>query len=226
LYGRVIVVNQDIANALFAIGLAPHRTEVLPAFVGTGGLEQPLDPQLVTWMERHRPLLSTVLFFRPEYGFDLLIAALAELRRRHPAFGCLVMGSGDQRAEAEEQVDRAGLHENVLFLGDVEHDACLALMSMCDVFVRPTREDGDSISVREALSLGVSVVASRAGVRPSGAILFQTGDAQDLEDKLQSAVTGNRPAQPPATSPATGCMNRLLEIYAQVDGSEGALCLN
>ena len=83
----------------------------------------------------------------------------------YPSVGCLVMGSGEQRAEAEERIREAGLEENILLLGDVTHDACLALMSACDVFLRPTLEDGDSISVREALSLGVPVVASRVGTR-------------------------------------------------------------
>ena len=165
-----------------------RRMEVLPAFLGDGNPEVSLDPQLLAWIGRHRPLFSTVLFFRPEYGFDLLVAALARLRRLYPSLGCLVMGSGEQRAEAEKRVREAGLEESMLLLGDVDHDACLALMSACDVFLRPTLEDGDSISVREALSLGVPVVASRVGARPAGAILFRPGDVEEMVARVELAM--------------------------------------
>jgi glycosyltransferase involved in cell wall biosynthesis len=147
-----------------------------------------LDPQLTSWIERHRPLLSAALFFRPEYGFDLLIEGLAQLRRRHPALGCLVMGSGEQYAQAVNRVREAGLENEVLLLGDVDHDRCLALISRSHVFVRPTLEDGDSISVREALALGVPVVASRVGSRPAGAILFHPGDVKDMLSKVELAL--------------------------------------
>jgi glycosyltransferase involved in cell wall biosynthesis len=161
-----------------------------------------------------------VLFFRPEYGFALLVTGLARLSRQYPAFGCLVMGRGEQRAEAEDRVREAGLEENILLLGDVDHDACLALMSACDVFLRPTLEDGDSISVREALSLGVPVVASRVGARPAGAILFQPGCVDDMLAKLELAIAVKKDKPPRAE----GCMDRLIEIYRQVDATQGSVC--
>ena len=196
--------------------------EVLPAFLKAERPEVSPESGLLPWIGRHRPLFSTVLFFRPEYGFDLLVAALTRLSRLYPSLGCLVMGSGEQRAEAEERVREAGLEESILLLGDVNHDACLALMSVCDVFLRPTREDGDSISVREALSLGVPVVASRVGTRPAGAILFHPGDVEEMVCKVELALASKKGSQPQAA----GCMERLLEIYRQVDGTEGSLCLN
>ena len=222
LYRKVICVSPEIRSALLALGFAPGRIEVLPAFLSVEGPEVAPKTELLAWIGLHRPLFSTVLFFRPEYGFDLLVAALARLRHRYPSLGCLVMGSGEQRAEAEKRVREAGLEENILLLGDVNHDACLALMSACDVFVRATLEDGDSISVREALSLGVPVVASRTGARPPGVLLFQPGDVEEMVAKVELALTAKRGNQPAAT----GSMNRLMEIYRQVDGSEGTLCLN
>jgi glycosyltransferase involved in cell wall biosynthesis len=122
------------------------------------------------------------------------------------------MGAGEQRAEAEGRVRKTGLADSVLMLGDVNHDACLALMSVSDVFVRPTLEDGDSTSVREALSLGVPVVASRIGARPAGAILFQPGDVEEMVSKVELAMAVKRGDE----APLAGCMDRLMEIYQQV----------
>jgi glycosyltransferase involved in cell wall biosynthesis len=212
LYTRVIGVSDGIRNALLSLGLPPHRTDMVPAYLMTERPEASLDPSILAWIGRHQPVLSTTLFFRPEYGFDLLATAVARFCLRYPSVGCLVMGSGEQREQAERRIHEMGLEENVLMLGDVNHDTCLALMSASDVFVRPTLEDGDSISVREALALGVPVVASDIGTRPAGAILFQRGDVGEMLSKVELAMAAKR--DPGA--PAADCMNRLMEIYQQV----------
>src|SRR6185503_11969747 len=58
------------------------------------------------------------------------------------------------------------------------------LMARSAVFVRPTFRDGDSISVREAVSLGVPVVASNVGSRPDGVALFEAGDISGLVEQI------------------------------------------
>jgi glycosyltransferase involved in cell wall biosynthesis len=197
LHRRIVCVAPEIATAVASLdmsGVSEHRIEVTPAFVGSQPASVTLDPQLAAWIEQHQPLLSTALFFRPEYGFDLLVNAIARLRERHPDVGCVVMGSGEDFQKARARVAEAGLEDHILLAGDVDHDTCLALMSASDVFVRPTLEDGDSISVREALELKVPVVASRVGTRPPGAILFHPGDVEDLLSKLESALAQRRQA--------------------------------
>jgi glycogen(starch) synthase len=217
LYTQVICAGPETSSALLSLGV---ESEVLPAFLNAARPEVSPESGLLEWIGRHRPLFSTVLFFRPEYGFDLLVAALARLRRLYPSLGCLVMGSGEQRAEAGKRIREAGLEDSILLLGDVHHDDCLALMSACDVFLRPTLADGDSISVREALSLGIPVVASRVGARPAGAILFRPGDVEEMLAAVELALVAKRNNPPQAA----GSMDRLMEIYRQVDGSQGSLC--
>jgi glycosyltransferase involved in cell wall biosynthesis len=211
-------VSDEIRSALLSLGLPTRRTEIVPACLKTERTEVSLDPSILAWIARHQPLFSTALFFRPEYGFDLLVNAMARLRFRYPSVGCLVMGSGEQREEAERQIHAAGLEENVLLLGDVDHDLCLALMSVSDVFIRPTLEDGDSTSVREALSLGVPVVASRIGTRPADAVLFEPGDVGEMLSKIELAMATKRNGE----APAAGCMDRLMEIYQQVTAPKEA----
>ncbi len=188
LYGRVVCVSPAVQDAVHSLGVARDHTEIRPAFLGALRPGPALEPCITDWMQRHRPVLSTVLFFRPEYGFDLLVKALVRLRKMHPAAGCLVMGSGEQRLEAIRAVQMAGLEANVFFAGDVDHDVCLACIARSDLFVRPTLADGDSISVREALALGVPTVASRVGNRPDGTLQFEIGDINDLLAKIEDAL--------------------------------------
>jgi len=222
LYRQIVCVSPEIRDALLLIGAEPQRMEVLPAFLSTDRFNVSHEPELLAWIGRSRPLLSTVLFFRPEYGFDLLIDCLALLRHSCPSFGCMVMGSGEQRIEAEQRVREAGLEESVLLLGDVCHETCLSLVSACDMFLRTTLTDGDSISVREAHAMGIPVVATNVGMRPAGAILFDAGDVEGMLAAIERALAVTRGSQPHAA----GSMDRLMEIYRRVDGSEGSMCLN
>ncbi|MBV8843471.1 MAG: glycosyltransferase [Bryobacterales bacterium] len=187
-FKRIVCVNAAIRDALVAIGVPEKKLEIKPAFIEPQRGEFPLNPLLRAWMGRHSPVFSTTLFFRPEYGFEFLVSALAKLRRTHPSLGCVVMGSGEEQGNAERLVRESGLQDNIFFAGDVSHESCLAVMSRSDVFLRPTFADGDSVSVREALALGVPVVASRVGTRPDDAILFEAGDREDLCARVEQAL--------------------------------------
>jgi glycosyltransferase involved in cell wall biosynthesis len=194
------------------LGQRPDCTDVAPAYLETPLDEVSLDREIVAWMEEHRPLLSTALFFRKEYGFDLLLSAIAMLRVRYPSVGCLVMGGGEQELEARKLVRHFGLENHMLLLGDVIHAQCLALISRSDLFLRTTWCDADSISVREALAFGVPVVASRVGARPQGVTLFEPGDVTDLLSKIESTLAVERVAP----TSGTGELERLMEIYRHV----------
>ena len=188
LYRRVICVSVAIRTAITSLGVRITRTELSEAYLGVQATGAPLDPELENWIRAHAPVLCTALFFRPEYGFDVLLAALRELRGTHPLIGCVVMGDSDHRGNAQRAVSAAGLQSHVLLAGDLRHSDCVNLIARCNVFVRPTLEDGDSVSVREAVGLGVPVVASEVGTRPPEAILFPCGDPAGLSAKVRLAI--------------------------------------
>ena len=212
LFVRVVCVSPEIRAAVLELGVSPEHIDVLPAYLAPRKRAVSLDTNLVEWLAGHRPILSTTLFFRPEYGFELLLDGLASLRRRHPGLGCLVMGSGEQRAQAERQIRAKNLEHNVVLLGDVDHDTCLSLIGASNVFVRPTLQDADSVSVREALSMGIPVVASDTGTRPAGVTLFKTGNVDDMLLKLDLALA--TPIE--IRRHAADNVGHLLDIYRRV----------
>jgi glycosyltransferase involved in cell wall biosynthesis len=211
-FARIICVNEEIAGVVESLDVPSHRLEVFPAFLPLPVPQVRLPMELQEWFDAHEPVLSTAMFFRPEYGFEVLVPALKTLQERRPRLGCLVMGSGDDRVAAEMLVRRQGLSDCVRFLGDVEHDMCLAVMSRSGVFVRPTLRDGDSISVREAVSLGVPVVASNVGTRPPETRLFEVGSAADLACQIEAALETKTKQY--GTAGQEDSVQRLLKLYS------------
>jgi glycosyltransferase involved in cell wall biosynthesis len=125
------------------------------------------------------------------------------------------MGSGSGEERARVLIAGAGLESAVRLTGDVDHDTCLQLIAESDLFVRPNDRDGDALSVREALALGVPVVASDVGSRPPEAILFAAGDFQALLAATRRALAdaGTRPSAADSVT-----MNELLSLYRELAG--------
>jgi glycosyltransferase involved in cell wall biosynthesis len=210
LYDRVVCVNQELADTLFGVGVARSRLTILPAWLPARPASAEVPGEIETWLRNHRPVLSTVLFFRPEYGFELLIAAVERLRKNYPSAGCLVMGDSANAQEMREALESKGLGDAFVLLGDVDHEECLSLLSRSDVFVRATYNDGDSISVREALSLGVPVVASNVGTRPAGSFVFKAGSVDGLLACIESALNAGAIER---TKESVNTVEQLMSVY-------------
>jgi len=212
-YQHVISVSHEIRGALEASRVPSERLDVLPAYLEDSRQPIPLPCILKKWLQAHTPILSAAISFRPEYGFDLLLVALLELRQINPAIGLLVIGGGEDFEAAKKQVAACGLGNSILLAGEVRHALCLSLIANSNGFVRPTRADGDSIAVREALALGIPVVASDVCHRPAGTILFRNGDAADLAVAIENCLHHkNRGA---AECQTEGGRQRLIEMYTR-----------
>jgi glycosyltransferase involved in cell wall biosynthesis len=218
-YKRMIAVSPDVRDAVLSLGVAAKHVEVVPAFVAARPAKGD-NPELARLTNR-RPLLVTTLFFRPEYGFELLVEAIDQLRPRYPGIACLVIGSGEEHERAEELVSQRGLQKSIFLLGNVTHETCLQLISHADLFVRPTLVDGDANSVREALAMGRRVVASDAAQRPAGVVLFRKGDGADLAEKIEAAWLRPGPiAMPTLDGDSVGTLIGLYETLGRSRGEE------
>ncbi len=216
-YKRIIAVSPPVRDAVLSLGILARRVAVVPAFLAPRVAKG--EGMAVDRLQGRSPILATAVFFRPEYGFDLLVEAIDQLRVRYPQIACLVIGSGERQEYAEMLVRRRGLQQSIIFLGNVDHEKCLSLISQADLFVRPTLVDGDASSVREALAMGTRVVASDAGYRPPGVVLFRKGDAVDLAAKIEEVWL--RPVPTPAACDALqdDAVGTLIGLYESLTRS-------
>lgn len=67
-----------------------------------------------------------------------------------------------------------------------------SLWRLTDVYIRPTCTDGDSVAVREAIDLGVNVVASDVCLRPEGVTTYHYGNPSDFFSKVEIALRKHR----------------------------------
>lgn len=198
---RVIAVNSEIGRALLDLGVRDSDLAVIPAFLGVpnGASIEDVDRAVVGGC---RPLLVVVGGGDkdPEMGLPVVIAVLPTLVERFPGLRAVFIG-WQVGPKTRPLIEAQNLGKHATCIGEISHERCLGLLQEADVVVRSTFADGDAITVREALDLGVPVVASDTDFRPAGVVLFRKGDAVDLLDKLTGVLATpqtrvDRPSDP------------------------------
>ncbi|HSE08321.1 MAG TPA: glycosyltransferase [Nocardioidaceae bacterium] len=97
-------------------------------------------------------------------GFDLLIAAWAQVAAAHPDWRLRIYGDGSQRPELERQIDGLGLREQVSLEGF--STSLQAEMAKGSLFVLSSRAEGYGMVLVEAMACGVPVVSTDCPAGP------------------------------------------------------------
>jgi glycosyltransferase involved in cell wall biosynthesis len=139
-----------------------------------------------------RPVVGTVGRLEWRKGHDVLLAAAERLRARRPAPQLLVVGDGPASDELRRQAAALGLGGDVRFTGTLD-DVRPALAAM-DLFALPSREEGMSNALMEAMAAGRPIVATDVGgngeVLDGGrlGVLVPSADAFALADAVAALL--------------------------------------
>jgi glycosyltransferase involved in cell wall biosynthesis len=113
------------------------------------------------------PMILAVGRFVEKKGFDQLIEACAQLKRKGLRFGCTIVGERGNAFESIRDLIRArGLADTVRLHGPVAQDALREIYRAAHVFALPCQvmEDGDRDGfpnvLAEAMAMGVPVVST------------------------------------------------------------------
>lgn len=132
--------------------------------------------------------IGTVARLAPQKGVDHLIRAAAIVLKEFPSATFLIIGDGPLRRTLETLADDVGARDNMEFLG-FRPDA-LSIVAGLDVFVLASTREAFGLTLVEALSQQVPVVASRTGGIPeivdgsTTGLLAEPGDAEDIAQKI------------------------------------------
>lgn len=210
----VVCVSHLLMETAESVGVDPAKIWWFPAFLPPSLSESDRDhvaPEVWEFAKDHRPLIAAngkVNWCKGEdlYGLDHLVELAGRLKPDYPRIG-IVICFWDHQSQDQSYLDRLreraaqlGVTDNLLF--NTQNGVFVPVLQEADVFVRPTNTDGDAVSVREALFIGIPTVASDAVARPDGTILFRTRDLDEFVAAVRSALaSGGEGGQPRRTKP-------------------------
>jgi glycosyltransferase involved in cell wall biosynthesis len=155
---RIVCQSRAMADDLATeLGIAPHRLAVLPNPVDFEELWTATEP--VQWPGLG-PHLLAVGRLAPEKGFDLLLEAMARVRRSHPHISLIIVGKGREEARLKALASELEIADAVRFAGYVDRPA--KFYAGADIFTLSSRHEGMPNAVLEAFASGLPVVATPA----------------------------------------------------------------
>lgn len=115
-------------------------------------------------------------------GIDILIDAVAEIKKTIPDIRCVIIGDGPERKSYESRIQNHGLEYNIQMMGEIAHTDIAEYLHQADVFVRPSRSEGMGIAFAEAMAAGLPVIGTAVGGIPDIITHERTGLLARPED--------------------------------------------
>jgi len=134
------------------------------------------------------PIILTVGHVRRVKGIDILLETAEIVARAFPEAIFAILGKNSDPEHfrmLEERIVKLGIQKNVRFLG--ESNEVLPVLRLADVFFLPSRSEGFSNALIEAMACGLPCVATRVGGNPEAVEENRSGYLVESEDATSAA---------------------------------------
>jgi glycosyltransferase involved in cell wall biosynthesis len=175
---RIVVHGVDLSQAA---ALAARRDEIRRQ------VRAELD------MPEGEVLALAVANLRPEKGYDVLLESARMAADRNLPVRFAAVGGGALEDELRERHDQLDLGDRFRFLGP--RTDVLRLMTAADVFVLASHQEGLPVTLMEATSVGLAIVATSVGGVPQAVadgvsgLIVPPGDPGAFTDALERVAT-------------------------------------
>lgn len=194
---HVVAVSEGQAEKVRRCGVRGERVRVIHNAVDPERFADP-DPNYQVKLQRffRQPcerIVGAAGRLSPEKGFDVLVAAAAQVVNADEGVGFLLFGEGPCKAELVKQINAAGLSRYFVLSGfrpDLDR-----FFPFLDLLVLPSYTEGMPNVVLEAFASGVPVVATAVGGTPEvvedrvSGYLIPPGDADALAGRILDALS-------------------------------------
>lgn len=185
----VHVQSEEVAARVQAFGVPASRIIMTVFGIEDHWLDVPLPAHPPV-----RPVIISTRALERIYDTATLLEAMALVRVQQPQAVLRLYGEGSLRPALEAQARGLGLAGVVEFHGSRPHEQLPALLAQGQVYASASRSDSASVSLLEAMAVGLCpVVSDIPANRPwiteaDNGLLFPPGDAPALARKLVQAL--------------------------------------
>ncbi|MFB5944269.1 hypothetical protein [Albibacterium profundi] len=113
------------------------------------------------------------------------IVEIIEIFRMRPEYG-LVVSDPSSAYSKYFAAKKNNIPSNILIISE-EH-SFYKVMELCDVTIRNTTTDGDSLSVKESLYLNKTTLATDVVKRPNGCVTYELGKLDNVINRINENI--------------------------------------
>ena len=209
-WGRLFLFFCRSASRIVILNTAMYQELKSIACVDTAIVKIPNGVDLITyretdnkhpWKRKIGADAETVILYTgrlaAEKGVEFLLRAYGALRMARPT-KLYILGTGPQLPLLQKLVQQYQLESTVALLPPV--DDILPFLSGADIFVMPSRSEGLSNSILEAMACGLPVIATRVAGNTDliedgvNGVLIEPGNVNHLTNVLTQLITDNEKA--------------------------------
>jgi glycosyltransferase involved in cell wall biosynthesis len=196
--GKFISLTSQTVEDLLGLGIPPKSISMIPNGISLEDRLGQYDRNGIRAELSWGPRVKVVTFVGRlvhAKGLDWLLDVWKTVSSAEPQARLLIVGDGPERPALMARVEELGLQHAVAFTG--RQDDVYKFFSISDVFVLPSRLEGISNSLLEAMSQGLPVVAAddRLGGNRSvitdkrDGMIIPQGDTDEFVRALLSLLT-------------------------------------
>ncbi len=138
-----------------------------------------------------KKIILTVGRISPPKGYDTAVDAAKILKGNGVAFKWFAIGKGELKTAIEEKINRYGLQEDFILLGEKNNP--YPYIKNCDIYVQPSNFEGKSIAIDEAKAFSKPIVATKFStvfdqLSDGETALLAEIDAADVANKITQLI--------------------------------------
>lgn len=158
---RVTAVSESLRQDTLRLFDIKTKIEVVPNFIDIEKIEsvgKPCERSLLA--QKEEKILTHISNFRP---LKRIMDVIGIFERLNPEIPCKLMmvGEGPEKVNAIDYVEKKGLENKILFLGN--SNEIDKILCYSDLFLLPSEKESFGLSALEAMAHGVPVISSDAG---------------------------------------------------------------
>ena len=173
-----IAISQAVKQTILDIGVPEQDISIVHSGIDVERFASPdrekahrLAAELR--IAEHSFVVGSVGSLVPCKGHSVLVEAFEEVAKSAAAALCLIVGDGPEKPRVEISVRKKGLRDRVVFAG--QREEIPELLSLMDVFVMPSLQEGLGTAALEAMAAAKPVIASNVGGLSEAVVDGRTG---------------------------------------------------
>lgn len=179
----VLANSQAVMDFYKAQYILPSCTAVIPNGIPVSEISE------VAKRDDTKFIITSVARLHPQKNLQTLIQAAGLLKKTIPNLCVQIVGEGAEREKLQSLTQKLNLSEIISFFG--RRDDVGEILAGSDVFVLPSKKEGMSNALLEAMASGCACVVSDIPENTElikheqNGLTFRFGDSKDLAEQLQ-----------------------------------------